>query len=133
MIPDAEKIVGKYLREHEDLVALGARVVGKTPDTTSTSWIRLTQLDDRAVGNSRADHLIEFMLQFDCYAGKTGGQPEASLLARTARAALADMPGAHADAVVTGVQFLSGARLPDTAFEPARERFVRTVLVWMHA
>jgi hypothetical protein len=132
VIPDAEKIVGRYLREHPDLVALGARVVSKTPDNVATGWVRVSQLDDPAVGGRRSDHLIEFMLQLDCYAGATGGQPEASLLNRTVRQALTDMPGEHYRAVVTGVQHLSAPRLPDSDFEPARERYARTVLVWMH-
>lgn len=134
MIPDIEKIVGGYLRTHADVVALGARVVGKTPQGTDTPWIRLTQLDDRAVGGHRSDHLIEYLLQLDIYAGKDGGQPEASLLNRTVREALRTMPGVHADATITGVDFVSAPRIPDDDdFEPARERYIRTVIVWAHA
>jgi hypothetical protein len=133
MVPDAEKIVGGYLRAHPALVALDVRVVGKTPARTDTPWIRLTQLDDPAVGGHRSDHLIEFLLQLDIYAGREGGQPEAALVNRTCREALRTMIGEHGDAVVTGVEFLSAIRLPDTdGFEPARERFIRTVRVWMH-
>lgn len=136
MIPDAEKVVSGYLRAHDDIVALDGRVVATTPSEKSGGiarpWIRVTQLDDRAVNDSRSDHLIEFMLQLDIYAGSTGGQPEASLLNRTVRQALRDMPGEHDDAVVTGVRFVSALRLPDSDIEPARERYVRTVICWMH-
>lgn len=133
LIPDIEKTVSRYLREHADIIALGARVVATPPADRSTPWVRVTQLDDQAVDGSRAEHLIEFMLQLDCYAGASGGKPEASTLARTVRAALAAMPGTQNGVVVTGVQFLSGAYIPDTEFEPARERYIRTVTVWAHA
>lgn len=124
--------MSRYLREHDAVEALGARVVAKTPDNVETAWIRVTQLDDRAVGDSRSDHLIEFMLQLDIYAGRNGGQPEASLLNRTVREALKEMPGEHDDAVVTGVRFVSAPRIPDDQFEPARERYARTIIVWAH-
>jgi hypothetical protein len=138
VIPDGEKITGAYLREHADIVALAARVVGKTPDDPdSTPWVRLTQLDASAQPNSRADHLTAFLFQIDCYARQrpSGGSPqaEAHLLGRTVRAALVAMPGQRGDAVVTGVRMLGHARRPDTDFEPARERVILTVQAWMHA
>ncbi len=133
MIVDIEKLVGGYLRSHPSVAMLGARVVGKTPDNVQSAWVRVTQLDDRAVGGSRSDHLIEYMLQLDIYAGANGGQPEASLLSRTVREALRTLPGERTGGVVTGVEFVGAIRIPDTDFEPARERFVRTLLVWAHA
>jgi hypothetical protein len=33
LIPDGEQVVGDYLREHPSVVALGARVAGRTPST----------------------------------------------------------------------------------------------------
>ena len=133
MIPDGELIVGRYLREHPDVEALGAKVVATTPDDHDDPWCRIIQLDAHTVGDSRTEHLIEWMGQLDCYAGATGGQAEASILARTVRAALATMYEAdHEGAVVTGARFLSCPRLPDLAWEPARERFALTTVVWMH-
>lgn len=132
MIPDGEKVAGKYLREHDSIEALSARVVGKTPESTATPWIRLTELDAPSVGRHRSDRLIEFYFQLDCYAGKDGGQPEAKLLMRTARAVLGEMPAATHDGVrVTGVDIRGSRRLPDGDFEPARERVILTALVWM--
>lgn len=134
LAPDAEKIISGYLRTAPAMTALSARVVGKTPATTTDPWVRVTQLDDRAVGGHRSDHFHEFYLQFDCYAGHDGGQPEASTLARTVRALLVDAPAASLDAVVNGVDIRSQARIPDSDVdEPARERFVITALVWMHS
>ncbi len=133
MIPDGELIIGRYLREHPDIRALGARVVGKTPDDPSKPWIKLTQIDAPTVGNSRSEHLIAWMGQFDCYAGKEGGQAEASELTRKARALLAVANQVdHEGAIVTGSRFVSCPRIPDTAFEPARERFALTAVIYMH-
>lgn len=136
MIPNGEKVIADYLREHDDVAAIvGRRVVSKTPENTDSPWVRYTQIDAPSTGSPH--HLIEFYFQFDCYAGKDGGQPEASLLARTVCTALAEIDGEdyQADgAVVKGVRPNAGLRNPDSdPFTPARERFVSTALVWMHA
>lgn len=133
MVPDGEAVIGDYLRNHAAVKALGARVLGQTPGDTTAPWVRVTQLDNPAVGDSRSEHLIEWFGQLDCYAGKDGGQAGASLLMRTVREALgvaylADIEGA----VVTGVRFVSCPRIPDTDFEPARERYALSVIAWMH-
>jgi len=136
LAPYAEKVISDYLREDPGVAALvDRRVVGKTPASTDNPWVRVTELDDRAVGGSRSDHLHEFYFQFDCYAGKDGGQPEANLLKRTVRKALVEMSEAdHEGAVVSGVDIRGSARLPDDDVdEPARERFVLTANVWMHS
>lgn len=136
-IPDAEEIVGAYLRDHPEVEELGARVAGKTPSSQTAPWVRLFLLD-APTRSGTVDHLIEFFLQLDCYAGQEAqtahrAQAEASLLARTVRAALKDMPEAALDAVVTGVEVNGFRRDPDSdGFEPARERFIVTALVWMH-
>lgn len=132
MIPDAEKVIGDHLRDET-----GERIVGTPPrDPNSEAWVRLTQLDARAVGGHRSDHLIEYLIQLDCYASQAGvsgsQQREAATLARTIRAALIDMPNFTLDAVVTGVDIRGDARIPDDEFEPARERFIITASVWMH-
>lgn len=133
MIPDAEGFVGTYLREHPDIVALDARVSTELPRSFTKPWVKVTQLDDNAVNGSRTDWLIEYLLQFDCYAASEGGSVGASIVSRTVRAALRDMPLTTLDdAVVTGVEFISAPRVPDDSFEPARERYVRSVTIWAH-
>ena len=128
MIPDVEKVITAYLEPH--LTALGAKVRGRTPSNTAAAWVRVTILDAPA---SFPDHLVDALVQFDCYAGKEGGQEEASLLARTVRAAIVDMPNAsHSGAVVTGAAIVGYLRNPDTMFEPARDRYIITATVWMH-
>lgn len=135
MIPDGEKVLSKYLRAHPALAELETRIVGKTPEDTTRSWVRLTQLDAGPV-DRRAGSLVEFYFQLDCYAGEQGGQPEAALLATAVFAAIAELEGANYrsdGAVITAAGPNLGARAPDTDFEPARERFVSTAVVHMHA
>lgn len=129
MIPDAERLVGEYLRAHPDVTA---RVVGRTPgkNASDPAWIRLTQLDAADDPTSGQEHLIGYLLQLDIYAG---GQPEVWTLARAVRAALHAMPGTHGDIVITAVRFTGMARIPDQDFEPARERVVLTTTVYAHA
>lgn len=138
-IPDAEALVGGWLREHPNVTMMGARVAGRTPSSMTSPWVRVTQLAADDSPTSGIDYLIDYALQLDCYAGGVAqaaftGQAEASLLARRVRAILKGMEGAQADGVVvTRVAFPGHARLPDTTYEPARERYVLTVDVMLHA
>ncbi len=132
MIPDAEKTISSYLRDHPDVSALSTRIVGKTPPATAEPWVRVTELDAPAAAASRADHLISFLVQLDVYAGATGGQPEAKTHARTIRAALHAMPGVHDETVVTQVRVIGWLRAPDPDFEPARDRVIITASVIAH-
>lgn len=138
VIPDAEALVGAWLRDHDDLTALGARVAGRTPNTTTMPWIRVTQLDATPIARSGLEHVIDYMVQLDCYAGADAmadfaGQAEASIVARTARAVLKDLEGTTADGVVvTRVAFTTHLRAPDADMEPARERVILTCLLMMH-
>lgn len=123
---DAERVIGRYLRENDV-----ERVVGKTPDDTGTGWVRLTQIDAEA--DHRADYLGAHYLQFDCYAGRDGGQPEANQTGYQVRRLLVD---AHnrvlVGGTVTGVSVRGPSRVPDDDFKPARERTIVTATVWAH-
>jgi hypothetical protein len=72
------------------------------------------------------DHLVQFLCQFDCYAGATGGVPEVNLLERTVRAALGELPNA-------GVEILGGTRNVDTDLEPARDRVSLDAYIYAHS
>ena len=139
LIPDAEQVIGGYLREHASLIALQANVAGRTPSALAKPWVRLTQLDGQNAPGSSAEHLIGYLLQLDCYAGDEAmrdfaGQMQAWLLARSVRAALHELMGAtRSGAVVAQVSFAGMARIPDSDFEPARERVILTATVRMHA
>lgn len=130
---NVERLVADYLREQPDVAAITDRIVSKTPTKTDTPWVRYTQLNKRSAGGHRSDHLSECFLQFDIYAGRDGGQPEASELARTVRAAMMALPEEPGlGAVVTGVDPRGDARIPDTQLDN-RERFVQSYLVWVHS
>jgi len=125
---DAERIVSDHLRAE-----VGARVVGKPPADTATAWVRVVQLDALDEVSSRAEWLLNYLLQFDCYAGRDGGQREAKELGRRVRSSLVGMPGIeNGEAIVTAVRIAGSARVPDTTLEPARERVVLTAVVHMH-
>lgn len=136
VIPDAEVLVGAWLRTHPDITALDARVAPRTPDSTSKPWIRVTVIDDGdRIGG--LDHLIEYMVQLDCYAGNEAmaahtAQAEVSLLYRTARAVLRSKQGTQTDGVVVTSVECRGTRVPDTSVEPARERFIAMATVMLH-
>jgi len=133
MIPDVEAVVGAYLRQYPAVKTLGAKVTGETPTDKSKPWVCVTQLDDPAVEDHHSDYLIGWMGQFDCYAGATGGQGEASLLTRTVRRALKEMPAVPLEGlVVSRARFLSCPRIPDTDLEPARQRFALTAELRVH-
>lgn len=133
--PDIEAVVAGYLLTHDDVEELvGARVGGRHPRSTATPWVKITQLG--ATGLTKTLHVTQTNLQLDCYGGDDvdTAQSEASLLARTVRAALNDMPEADLDGVVvSAVTFFGPRRVPDTsAGDPARERFILDANVTAH-
>lgn len=132
MIVDCEALITAALNDAPELQALGAHVVGATPDSTEAPWVKLTQVTARD-SSKRLDWLITFTLQFDCYAGADGGKPEANDLARTVRALLRELPATGAPGgVVTEVEFISMPHLPDDDFSPARERYALTADITVH-
>ena len=128
MIVDSERMVGDFLRDRPDI---DAHVLTLPPEATEDSWVMITQLG--ASQTDVPDHLVAFFLQFDCYAGRTGGPKEANDLGRTIRAALRDLNGTQTGGVVSGVQIVEDRRLPDQTFEPARQRRILSATLWIHA
>lgn len=135
MQPDTEKLIGIYLRAQSAVTNLvGQRVSGKHPRNTATPWVKVTQIGDTAV-TSRPLHLYEVRLQLDCYGGDDDAtsHEEASELARTVRQELSEAPdSSHTGAVISHVTFGPMSRIPDTDFEPARERFVLDANIFIH-
>ena len=136
LTPNAEKVIADYLREHPDVSAITDRIVSKTPKSMDDPWVRYSQIAKRTP--HRSDHFLEVFVQLDCYAGRDDvsahdGQPGASLLARTVRAAMMALPEADLDGVVvTGVDPRGDSRQPDTQIDN-RERFILQFVVWLHA
>lgn len=133
--PDIEALLATYLLAHEDVEELvGSRIGGRHPRATSTPWIKITQFSE--ISLTKTLHVTQTDLQIECYGGDDvdEAQGEASLLARTVRAALNDMPAAdHDNAVVSRVTFFGPRRVPDSDFgDPARERFILDASVTSH-
>ena len=135
-ILDLEMITGDCLRANADVTALDARVAGQLPKTFTKPWVRVTQIDAaNATDNLRVEHLVSYLLQYDCYAGAEtdNAQAQASALGRTVRAALIDLQDQTLDgAVITGAAVRNDARLDDLDFDPPRSRRVLTVEIWAH-
>jgi len=123
-----ERIAADYLRDH------GIRARATNPSDANEPWVRITLLDPQlADGRDPADHLINYLVQFDCYGG--AGQAslrEAHELAIKVRTLLHEMPEhEHDGAQVTEVLFSGGGRIPDTDnFSPARERVIVTAQIY---
>ena len=134
--PDIEQLVGDWLRTDPTITALVAgRVVGRTPDDTTDAWARVTLIDDRQVAGSSVLHLVDALIQIDCYAGdldRGHAKEEARDLAAAVRARLHDMPGVHGAAVVTDVSNLALRPSPDPDLTPARERYIVTANLFAH-
>jgi len=115
---DIEKLLTEYLKDETE-----HRIVGEVPASTGTAWVKVVLLDtdDRT---RPTDYLLRYFVQLDCYAGKDGGQGEAQGVAADVRAAIMDLPQADVDATVTCVIMRGPRRVPDTAFETARQRYV---------
>jgi len=124
-VVDAEKLLAFYLREH------GFRVVGTTPSDRDTAWVRVIQIAAANIAGP-PDYFTRSLLQLDCYAGKSGGQPEAINLALAVREVLWPLVGTRAQGVVSATLITNQTRLPDPDFEPARERVVLTVELYAH-
>lgn len=133
MIPDIEAITGRWLRQHPSMLAVpDVRIVGQPPSSTTGPWVQIRQLDAQSPTSSRADHLIGYLIQLDCYASRDGGQAQATRLARAVRYALNELPGVRDDAVVCAARTVGMLRAPDTDLEPARERVVLTAEIHAH-
>lgn len=126
---DAKKLVSDYLRAHPDIEPV--RVVGKPPDNYDEPWIQVVVIS--GTSSMHPVHLVPYSLQMDCYAGPTGGGPEARAIARAVVGALEGIAGeVHSEGVPTGAALTSFTELPDTDIEPARDRTIVTATVWAH-
>src|SRR4051794_1524364 len=132
---DFEKIIGDYLLGDPGLSGIDARVSSVLPTNFTKPWVRVTQLDAINRTGTSVEHLIEYALQFDCYAGSsaTNGRDQASALSRIVRSALKLAEGNQVgDVTISSVDVTSHLRLPDQSFDPWRERYVLDVGVYAH-
>lgn len=116
-----------HLRASTDVAALvGSRIgtelyAGADPAV----WLSLVTGEERF-----RNHLAAQMLDVRSYGGS---KAQADLLARTVHAAMLDMPGSHAQGVVTAVQTTAMPGWnPDEGFAPPRARYVGSYVVTLH-
>ena len=134
MLADTEVLVVAHLRATSAVTALTDQIGTETPPDVTGKWARVWLLDEGMNARSGALHLVHPLVQIDCYGSNDRGTSadEASLLARTIREAIVAMPAAtHTGAVVTAAR-ASARRLPDTDFDPARERWIVTCELSLH-
>ena len=134
MLPDIEILVVAHLRNTQSVIDLTTRIGTRTPSSLAGQFVKVTVLDDQQTPGSKALHLVDCLVQIDCYgsSNRDSAHAEASLLARTVREAVIAMPSAsHTGAVVSSAR-ASSRRLPDTDLEPARERYIVTGTLSLH-
>jgi hypothetical protein len=130
---DTERIISAYLRDHPLLAQWADRIVPRTPSSTASAWLRVQLIDGRQAPRSRALHLINTLVQIDCYAGEgAGGQGDANGMAVAVVEALNAMPGASTPGAFVSSARSSWRRLPDTTFTPARERYIVETQLVLH-
>lgn len=128
-IVDIEAVVATYLRD------LDFRARATPPDESNRGepWIQVELVSGPSDDVIPVDWFVAFTVQLACYAGRSGGQPEANRQGFGVRAALDLMPKvAFDDAVVTAVKFVGMNRTPDEHMEPARERYMLDALIHAH-
>jgi hypothetical protein len=137
LLPNVEAMVSTFLQEHPSIVALAedayfpghSRTYTVIPKDPTWPLLRVAQYDDEPAGQ-RPLHHVAYFLQID---GFGGTKAQAWTLASTARAALAaDLPGTHADGVVTGVDTRGLSDAPDDTYSPAKPRWMFTAVVYAH-
>lgn len=131
VLPDVEALTVAYLRSHAGLAAVlnGARIATNVTDSVATAGALIV---NRVGGTPRASNWLD-RADLDVNAWGTS-RDHASILARTAVAALLDMKQhVSVRGVVTGVDVLLGPSwLPDDSRTPAIPRYLASVAVYTH-
>jgi hypothetical protein len=129
LLPDCERLVSRFLREHLDVAALvGERVYTAFPAQEGDEPLVLVQRTGGFPPFSQPLVLDEALLQLDCYGGPKALAHE---LAATVRAALCELEGAvRAEGSVTGVTFGALRWLPDPTWKPPRPRYIADVTIY---
>jgi hypothetical protein len=129
LVPDAERLVSRYLREHPDVAPLvgGERVYTAVPARVGSEPFALVQRIGGIPPLSRPLVLDEAQLQVDAWGGS---KAQAWTLAETIRQALVDLPAAYPEGVVTGVVFVAFRWQPDGTYKPPRPRYLLDVTTY---
>lgn len=132
LLPDAEQLVGTFLREHARVSAIVAdRVYSVFPAQAGPNPLLLVQLVGSDVPFSQPLVIEHAQLQFSAYGGP---KKTAHDLMATVRAVLTELEGTvRPEGVVAGIRFGSVQWLPDEAFTPPRPRYVFDTTCTMRA
>lgn len=129
LLPDAVQVVTRFLRDQPEVTDLAAdRVYSVLPKDPEWPAVRIVQWTETPA-IERPLWLVTVGCQVDVWADR---KAEASLLARTIRAVLAERLVAERSAIVTRVGFGTMADQPDTDYEPARNRYRFDIFVTIH-
>jgi hypothetical protein len=130
LLPDAERIVSRYLREHAEVAPLvaGERVYTALPANIGSAPLVLVQRIGGVPPFFRPLVLDEAALQIDAWGGT---KLDAWTLAETVRQALVSLPGVRYGAVVSGVEFGPLRWEPDGTYKPPRPRYLADVAVYV--
>lgn len=130
LLPNVEALVSAFLRNHDAIIALiDDRVYTVIPSHSDWPLIRVGQYDDQPAGQ-RPLHHVAYSVQVEAFGGS---KAQAFTLANTARAALAaELTGAHAQGVVSGVDTRGMIDLPDESYSPAKPRWLFSLTVYAH-
>lgn len=133
VVPDAERLVVNYLREHAEVQPfVGDGIYTVFPAQRGSG--ELFVIVQRVGGVPRISIPLVFdnaELQFDCYGG-----PKATTqaLAATVRAALSELSGqVRPEGVCSGVTHGALRWLPDETFNPPRPRYICDAVVTVKA
>lgn len=131
VLPDAEAVVYGWLTTHASVTALTTAISRRVP--ANPTWPALTY---KRVGGVPVERrwIDQARIQIAAWGTPITGEAEASLLARTTRAAMHDLEGQLvADAWVAAVDDDTALTwLPDDSRDPTIPRFTFGVLVTLH-
>lgn len=129
LLPDTEALLVEYLLSHASVAALvGTRVRTELPAEPIFPCLTLTLISGSEIVRQ---HFDESLIQVTAWAER---KQDASLLIRTARAALHEAPDVdHDRGVVTGVRNLVAPRwFPDDSVAPPLPRYLFDAGVFVH-
>lgn len=140
LAPDAELVVTHYLSNHAAITAIGAGVGTSLPGVSKTrplgwrqegNWLTVALIGSGGGFRDSRAHWSD-QAHVDINAWSTD-KTAASLLGRTARAALMELNGLTQQGVVVDVEDLGGPGwLPDTSENPPIPRYIFSISITTH-
>lgn len=124
LLPSVETLVVAHLRASDDVDALVDGRVGTElyAGASPAVWLSVVTGEERF-----RNHITAPMLDVRSYGGT---KAQADLLARTVHAVMHDLPGVHAQGIVSAVRTVTiPSWNPDEGFDPPRARYIGSYVV----